>query len=267
MKKILLTNDDGIDSPGLWILEKKLRDLGETVVVAPQTEKSGIGKAVSTGTVEVIETHLKSGTKAYAVTGTPADAVLLALFKILEETPDIVVSGINLGPNIGIDDLLTSGTLGAAFEAAIHGVPSVATSYCIERIGEGSPKKKVTVTELEFAANLTQEVVEYVLRFGMPPKASILNINVPAGTAMKRVGFTKLSYKGYLDIFRKHERGYRIYDWVLDDYPDDYERTDIYVIKRGKQVSITPIKLDFVPDLNSLSKLADFLEQRGYAVK
>jgi 5'-nucleotidase len=266
MGLVLLTNDDGIDSLGLQILWSKLEALGEIVVVAPRTEKSGVGKGLSSDVVKISEIVTKRGRKAYTVTGTPADAVLLAIFKILKEKPVLVVSGINLGPNVGIDDLFTSGTLGAAFEAVIHGIPAVTASYCIERIDEKTPKKNVTLDELEIVANLTREVVEYVLKFGMPSEVDILNINVPAGPDTKHVKFTELSYKGYLDIFKKHKNGYCISAWVLSDYPDDREGTDIHVIKQNKLISITPIKMNFVHYLKGLSRLADFLEKRGYQV-
>lgn len=267
MPHILLTNDDGIRSPGLLILKKKLETLGKLTIVAPKTEKSGVGKAVSTATVKVAKTVFEGGAEAYAVEGTPADAVLLALFKILEKPPDIVVSGINLGPNLGIDDLLTSGTLGAAFEAAIHGIPAVAVSYCIEKINEARDKDGTSAAELEPAADLTREIVEYVLEFGMPPEVDVLSINVPAKGKAELIEFTRPSYKGYVDIFRKHREGYRIHAWILDDYPDDEKGTDIYAIKHERQVSLTPIKLEFIHSLEDLAGLADFLRNRGYAIR
>lgn len=139
-KEILVVNDDGVHSPGLLALKKKMDELGKVSVVTPEKERSGTGKAVSTCLIEIKEMHLADETKAYAISGTPADACLLALFKILRNSPDLVISGINLGPNLGIDDLLTSGTLGAALEAAIHGIPAIAVSYSLKRIRDRGGK-------------------------------------------------------------------------------------------------------------------------------
>ncbi|MFQ6074213.1 MAG: 5'/3'-nucleotidase SurE, partial [Candidatus Bathyarchaeia archaeon] len=171
MKTILLINDDGIESPGLIAMKRKLEDLGDVVVIAPREERSGIGKAItSSGYVQIVETRLTDGSKVYATDGTPADAFLLGVNKILKHPPDLLVAGINLGPNLGIDDLLNSGTLGAALEAAIHGVPAVAVSYCKrEFIDQHADKAKITQEKLEFTASLAQKIVEHLLKNGMPP--------------------------------------------------------------------------------------------------
>jgi len=104
MPKILLINDDGINSPGLLKLKSELEGLGELLIVAPENERSGIGKALSSSLVKVKQLVLADGSKAYVITGTPADAFMLAKYKILGENPDLLVAGINLGPNLGIDD-------------------------------------------------------------------------------------------------------------------------------------------------------------------
>ena len=134
MPTILVINDDGINSIGLSILTKQLKKLGDVIVVTPGDERSGVGKAISIGQVNITEASFRDGTKAYATTGTPADSFLIAVNKILKRMPDLLVSGINIGPNLGIDDVLTSGTVGASFEAAIHNVPAIAVSYCISEI-------------------------------------------------------------------------------------------------------------------------------------
>jgi len=247
MPTILLVNDDGIQSIGLLVLKKRLEKLGEVIVVAPEKERSGIGKALTTHDhVKIMQTRLSDGSKAYAITGTPAEAFLLAVNKILKRSPDLVVAGINMGPNLGIDDMLNSGTLGAALEAAIHEVPAIAVSYCVQNILDRPTwKEKVTSEELEPTATFAQKAVEYVLKNGMPRDVDIISINVPEGVKSSKVRITSLSYKGYGDIYTKRKGGYKIGDWVLSSYSDDEPGTDVYTIRKEGCISITPIKIRF----------------------
>jgi len=180
LPKIMLTNDDGIQSPGLLALKKELEPLGEILVVAPKNERSGIGKAISSHQIKMMKTKLSDGSEAYAIGGTPADAYLLAKYKILGAPPELLVAGINIGPNLGIDDFFTSGTLGAAVEAAIHGTAAIAVSYCLEKYLEGQDKASlVTMEDLKLAAKIARKVVEHVLEHGMPTDVDIISINVP----------------------------------------------------------------------------------------
>jgi len=245
MKTILLINDDGIYSSGLMALKKRLDKLGNVVVVAPKEEISGVGKAItSTRHVRIEEVELSDGSKAYAIDGTPADAYLLAVNKILKRSPDLVVTGINLGPNLGIDDFLNSGTIGAALEGAIHGVSALAVSYCKSVISDRkADKSKITLEELESAADITQRIATYVLEKGMPPNVDLLSINVPEDADCAKLKVTGLSYVGYGDLFTKEERGYRIAEWKLADYMALDAETDVYVVKEERCISITPVKI------------------------
>ena len=260
MRTILLTNDDGIQSIGLITLKKKLEKLGNVLVVAPKDERSGVGKALTTEQIKLTEACLADGSKAYATTGTPADAFLLAVNKIMKKPPDLLVAGINLGPNLGIDDLLNSGTLGAALEAAIHKVPAIAVSYCIEKITEQQVEKtKVTIEELELPAALAEKAAKYVLRNGMPQDIDIISINVPEKVESNKIEITSLSYKGYGDIHTSQEDGYKITNWTLSDYPDDQLGTDLYAIREKKCISITPVKISLPHNKRGLEDLRDFL--------
>lgn len=255
MPTILLINDDGIRSLGLVVLRKHLAKLGEVVVIAPEKEQSGIGKALSISTIRLMKTRLSDGSEAYAITGTPADAFLIAVNKILKHPPDLLVAGINLGPNLGIDDMLNSGTLGAALEAAIHGVPALAISYCMRKITEGDLEKmKVSLDELELSAVMARRVAEYILKRGMPPDVDIISVNVPENADPKRIKITSLSYKGYGDIHTECEGGYRITKWFLSSYPDDEPETDIHTVKEGI-ISITPIKVRMVHNKQGMKNL------------
>jgi len=256
MKTVLLINDDGINSPGLSIMKRKLEKLGWTVVIAPERERSGVGKAItSSGYVQIKETKLQDGSEVYATNGTPADAVLLAIHKILGSPPDLLVAGINLGPNLGIDDLLNSGTLGAALEAAIHGIPSIAVSYCKQEfLDQRADKARITEAELEFTADFAIKIVGYVLEKGMPPDVDIISINVPENAQVERLKVTSLSYVGYKDIFTKEKEGFRIAAWRLADYEDPNRETDINAVKEG-YISITPIKLRFSHNKEALESM------------
>jgi 5'-nucleotidase len=259
MHTILLINDDGIKSIGLVALKQKLEKLGEVIIVTPEKERSGIGKALTTlDYIKIKEKQLSDGSNAYAITGTPADAFLLAVNKILKRSPDLLVAGINLGPNLGIDDFLNSGTLGAALEAAIHDVPAIGVSYCVRKILERhSWKDSVTSEELELTATITQKAAEYVLKKGMPPDVDIISINVPETVKSMDVELTELSYKGYHDIYTERKEGYKIGGWVLSGYPDDKPGTDIHTIKNEKRISVTPIRVRFPHHKKALK---DFLE-------
>jgi len=253
---ILLTNDDGIQSIGLVTLKKQIEKLGNVIVVAPRGERSGIGKALTTNHIKIMETRLIDGSKAYATTGTPADAFFLAANKILKRMPDLLVAGINLGPNLGIDDLLNSGTLGAALEASIHQVPAIAVSYCIPKMTENlDEKKEVTVEELELTATIAFKVAKHVLEKGMPPDVDIISINVPINPDSNRIRITSLSYKGYGDIYTKQRGGYRITEWALAGYPDDAPGTDLHAVKKERCISVTPIKVRFLHNKKGLEGL------------
>jgi len=257
---ILVINDDGINSIGLLALAKQLKKLGDVIVVTPEAERSGIGKAISIGQVNITETSFGDGTRAYATTGTPADSFLIAVNKILKCMPDLLVSGINIGPNLGIDDLLTSGTIGAAFEAAIHNVPAIAVSYCLSEITDKMPEKaKVSVKDLELAATLAYKAAKHVLESGMPPEVEIISINVPENADCRKVKLTSLCYDGYGDIHTASKDGYRIKSWSLRHYPDGDPGTDLHAIKNDKCVSVTPIKLEFVHNRQAMKDLLESL--------
>jgi 5'-nucleotidase len=253
---ILVINDDGINSIGLRTLAKQLKKLGDVIVVTSGDEKSGVGKAISIGQVYITEASFGDGIRAYATTGTPADSFLIAVNKILKRMPDLLVSGINMGPNLGVDDLLTSGTVGAAFEAAIHHVPAIAVSYCLSKITERVvDKRKVSVKDLELAADLAYKSARHVLERGMSPEVDIISINVPENADRKKVKLTTLCYDGYGDIHTEVKDGYRIKSWALRHYPDGVLGTDLYAIKTDKCISVTPIKLEFLHNTHALKDL------------
>src|SRR2546426_11938242 len=164
MAHILITNDDGIHAEGLRALAEGLAALGRISIVAPNGEKSGAAQSLTLR--QPIVCHPK-GERHWAVDGTPADAVIVALRKLLPEKPDLVISGINHGANMG-ENVYYSGTVGAARESALHHIPSIAMSLCARK------------DNLYFvhAASIARSAAELILKEGLPDQV-LLNVNVP----------------------------------------------------------------------------------------
>jgi 5'-nucleotidase len=210
--------------------------LGRVSVVAPDAERSAVGHAITTLTpLRVKEVSLEEGLVGLAVSGTPADSVKLAVGALLKERPDLVVSGINLGPNTATN-VIYSGTVSAATEARILGIPSIAISI-------GSYKDPLWATAAGFAI----QVAELVLAHGLPPKV-LLNVNVPnlPAAEVKGVVVTRQGDSAYEERFdiRSDPRGAPYY-WAAGTYrmSDVEEGTDALALDRG-YVSVTPISFD-----------------------
>lgn len=265
-RDILLVNDDGVHSLGLMILKKKMDELGKVVVVAPDTERSGTGKGISINPVGINETTLGDGTKAYAISGTPADACLLALLKILKNPPSLVVSGINLGLNLGIEDLFTSGTLGAALEAAFHEIPAIAISLGVDKLIDcgGDPRANVNPESLECCAELVKHIAEFILNNGMPKNVDLLSINVPDNLGLSTIEVTDLSRNVCMDVYAEKTGGYQMRRLTIKDYPHDKAGTDVHAVRENRHISITPIKLNFIHEKQGLKDLANLLNYKGY---
>lgn len=230
MPRILVTNDDGIYSEGIQKLADALREVGEVIVVAPDREQSAASHAL---TLNRPLRLLRLKDNEYIVDGTPTDCVNLAVLNLLkDQRPDIVVSGINFGPNLG-DDVTYSGTISAAFEGALLNIPSIA---CSALVGEHFSFD----TSARFAADLTQVVLKRERNPGI-----ILNVNFPVGP-FNGVKVTKLGKRVYSEgvIERLDPRG-RKYYWIGGDPPTWHpgQDTDFEAIQAG-YVSITPLHLD-----------------------
>lgn len=237
--QILVTNDDGINAPGIRALCKELITLGDVTVVAPDSEKSATSQSITVHHPIRVDQHIIPGIEApgWRVGGTPTDCVKLALEALLEHRPDIVVSGINQGGNLGTD-VLYSGTVSAAIEAALFNIPAVAVSLDSRHSPDFSP-----------AAKFTRKFVSTMVKQQLPPN-TLININVPdcAEDEMKGPIITKLGIRQYENTFQKRvdPRG-RTYFWmggsVVENNTDTDTETDIAVIK-NKYIAITPIHFD-----------------------
>jgi 5'-nucleotidase len=241
MKHILVTNDDGIHAPGLKALEKALLQLGEVTVVAPDREMSATSQSISLHTPLRIHAH---DDRHFAVAGTPADAVIIALHHLMKEKPDLVVSGINPGGNLG-ENVVYSGTVAAAMEATLHGVPAIAISLA-------SRKRRDFSAAGAFAAQLAAKVLEEGL-----PRGIMLNVNVPRDE-VRGVRVTRQSQKISQNVVieQKDPRG-RPYYW-LDETSDLglVEPDSDYAAILAREVSITPLQVDRTDyaHLNHLSR-------------
>jgi 5'-nucleotidase len=172
MPTILVTNDDGISSPGIKILSKALKSVGDVYVVAPETEQSAVAHALTLHRPLKSE---KTGKNTYYINGTPTDCVIIGVNKLLPSRPDIIVSGINNGGNLG-DNLTYSGTVAAAIEGTLLGIPSIAISLVTEYENNLAPRK--FTAGFQRAADYAKEIVIKIIEAGMI-NDSLLNINVP----------------------------------------------------------------------------------------
>jgi len=231
--KILVTNDDGIQSQGIIILAKVLKDVGDVFVIAPDREKSATAHSLTLHRPLRVEKIKKD---FYAVDGTPADCVHLAVNGILPEGPQLVVSGINKGPNLG-NDITYSGTVSAAFEGTLLGIPSFAISLAAR-----SQFKFIT------AARFAARVARYVIKEGLP-KDTFLNVNVP-NLDEKEVKSYRITRQGRYHVHgnqaveKVDPRG-RKYYWIGGGTLvfDRGGETDYEAVSTGS-ISITPLHID-----------------------
>ncbi len=248
---ILISNDDGVRSIGIRKLMGKLGELGRVVVVAPDQQRSAVSHSITLHRPLRVE---KISHNVYSVDGTPTDCIMLAINEIMKQVPDLIVSGINHGANLG-DDVHYSGTVSAAFEGGILGIPSIAVSL----VSNG--KKNFSK-----AAEIAAIIARNVLRNGLP-RGVILNVNVPdtASHKIKGMTFTKQGKRNYGGIIveKQDPRG-RKYYWLGGDESgfEDIPGSDCNAIRDGF-VSITPLRVNLT-DKTTLKKLSKWRINRKY---
>ena len=240
--RILVTNDDGVDAPGLLALKCALDAVGETLVVAPEHNWSAAGhRKTMHKPLRLAQVRLDDSTPAYAASGSPSDCVALVLLGALKVKPDLVVSGINPNPNLG-QDMTYSGTVTAAMEGVISGVPSFAVSTDVREAtkhGVGEP--------FALAAEFAAVVAHKMMAEGLPPGV-LLNVNVPglARADIQGVQVTRMCRRIYRDelVERADPRG-KPYYWIGGEEPtaEPDEGTDFWALEHGF-VSVTPLHLD-----------------------
>jgi 5'-nucleotidase len=234
---ILITNDDGITAPGIRNLVEAVKDLGKVVVVAPDKPQSGMGHAITIGVpLRLHKVNLFEGVEAYQCTGTPVDCVKLAVDKVLHSKPDICLSGINHGANHSIN-VIYSGTMSAAVEAAIESIPSIGFSlldYSIE-------------ADFTAARKYVRMIVEQMLK-GVPDKHCVLNVNIPIAKPeeIKGIKMCRQAYAKYEEDFLERDDPHgRKYYWLTGEFVnfDEGTDTDVWALA-NKYISVVPVQFD-----------------------
>ena len=241
-KTILIINDDGIRSRGLVQTARALSDLGRIVLVAPLVQKSGVGRSLSLFEPIRVSRATIDEYEAYAVAGTPTDAVLLAEYAILHKKADLLVSGINVGENLSTESIMTSGTVGAALTGASQGIPSMAVSLQAHHGDVFEPR-----TEIDFsvAADVTRAIADHIVTHGMPPNVDVLNLNVPMGVVQPEYQVTRLERNVFdIRIIERFDPRGNAYFWIGSDFKQsETPGTDVYALNNGR-ISVTPLTLD-----------------------
>lgn len=257
--KALISNDDGVNASGILAAKKAVENLCETIIVAPETQQSGIGHALTLyEPLRVNERILKDGSLAYGVSGTPTDAVTIGLFQILKEKPDLMISGINTGFNLGQAELTISGTVGAAIEAATFGIPAIAISQEVTRDDVKFESGEIDI-DFDFAGKMLNKLAKIVLKKGLPDGTDLLNVNIPANPVNDEFEVVKLGNRMYTPVMEKRldPRGEPYY-WIGGEpYNSDEKGSDGYELKISQKTTITPLKIDLT---GNLKELKDYLD-------
>ncbi len=234
--KILVTNDDGIFAEGLRVLVKELKNIAQVVVVAPDRERSAIGTAITLHQplrIQKVSTVVP-GVETYSVEGTPADSVILALGKLVESKIDLVISGINHGANLG-DDVLISGTVGAALQGYLRGFPAIAIS-----VAWGDNLHLDDAAKL--AALLAKKIESNALSANI-----FLNVNLPALPLAKIRGakITRLASDSHINTVDEGHDGRQEYYWLVRQRINNNmdKKTDVWAVEQGN-ISITPLHVN-----------------------
>ena len=234
---ILVTNDDGISSPGIAALVDSMKEIGEVIVVAPDKPQSGVGHAITINSTLRIHKTRFHDVKEYSITGTPVDCVKMAVNKILKSKPDLIVSGINHGSNISIN-VIYSGTMSAAVEGAIEGIPSIGFSLLNDSIDADFTASKY------FAKIIAKQVLEHGL-----PKDICLNVNIPRLhlSEIKGIRICRQARATWIEKFdERKDPGGNPYYWLTGkfvNYDEGKKETDVWAVKNNF-VSVVPVQFD-----------------------
>ncbi len=254
MGYILLTNDDGLDSPALVPFARALAKVAAVRIVVPDRERSWISKAISRWDEIHVHAVVQEGLEMITVAGFPADCTNLGVHSLFDTPPDMLVSGVNIGLNTGLGFFLSSGTVGAAMEGWIAGLPALAFSVGIP---DEDREWKARIHQGEFAevwpraAALSAEIVGAVRESGFPAGVDLLNVNFPVGANLHtpRV-ITRLANVGYRRLFRRKQEGVYVHDASGQiRQSGNLDGTDVAAVRKDR-VSITPVLLAHAAELD-----------------
>ena len=261
--KILISNDDGVDAPGILAAKQAVEDLAEVYVVAPDKNNSSVGRRLSLFKhLELKRCELEDGSLAYSVSGSPADAVIVGADYVMDGKPDLVITGINQGVNISCD-ITSSGTVCAAFEAVSLGIPAIAASLFIDpKTSYKQDENGEWYVDYDFslAKKVLHDIVEKIIDVGFPDGVDLFNLNVPTNYESEEVKITSLSHR-MLDkkvIDKNDEEKSEIFNYPLDENQSaddlimitsglvkEYEKdSDGYALFVEKCPSLTPLNVN-----------------------
>lgn len=240
---VLLTNDDGVSSVGLWAAYEALAPIADVTVVAPATQQSAVGRSISIFEPLRSNRIMVNGIPAWSVAGKPTDAVIIGLYA-LRLNPALIVSGINIGENLSFESIMTSGTVGAALEGSNQGTKGIAFSLQVEDQGDKFDDPRHNEQNFDAAKRIVRDVVSRILAHGFCSEADVINVNIPSvvkgGYEITRLA-RKLFHTG---VEKRFDPRGRPYFWINGPLIEDAEEgTDVHAIRKGN-VSITPITLD-----------------------
>ena len=241
--RILLTNDDGVNSVGIWAAYEALAPVADVTIVAPASQQSAVGRSISIFEPLRVNEIALNGIRAYAVSGKPTDAVIIGLYTLHLE-PDLVVSGVNIGENLSFESIMTSGTVGAALEASNQGTKAIAFSLQVEDQGDKFDDPRTHGQSFDATRKIVRDVASRVLERGFTGNADVINVNIPSKI---RGGYevTRLARKLFVTgVEQRFDPRGRPYYWINGPLCDDADDgTDVHAIRKGN-ISITPITLD-----------------------
>lgn len=249
--RILITNDDGVNSKGILALYNAVKDLADTTIVAPLQQQSGVGHAITLmKPLRAYPTIIGDNVESYAVTGTPTDCVILGSKNLMEEEPDLIISGINIGENLS-KSITTSGTLGATFEAAYFGIPAIAVSLQVKH-EEIKFKDGVDGLDFTFAEKIVKKLVKNVLEKGMPEGVNVLNLNIPAHPESEEIVQVNLANKMFdTDVEKRIDPYGNPYYWIVGGLiMDEDGSTDVYTLRIKNKSTLTALSTDMTTNVD-----------------
>jgi len=263
-KLVMVTNDDSVQSNGIVELARAAARHAEAIIVAPEQPQSATALSMTFHKPLRVTKVRRERFECYAVSGSPGDCVMIGVNKLLARRPDLVVSGINIGDNNTFQDILASGTVAAALESAITGIPAIA--FSMEAPGESLFALEYDQPNFRSAGIIAGEVIRDVLENGMPQGAEVLNVNFPPNVQPTTpIMLTQVGRRKYTDkvIVRKDPRG-RAYYWLFGEKLSHFPaNTDIEAVATKRNVSISPLVLSMSgPTTEPLKEFRDRVQRR-----
>lgn len=262
-KRILVTNDDGIYSPGIKLLYDAVSPLGKAIVFAPETPKSASGLGITLHKPLRVMRVKYWGIDVYLTNGTPSDIVYLAINEAVPQL-DLVVAGINVGDNTSVQVILSSGTVGAAAQASLLGIPAIAFSANVEDANDfNDPEYAREVTRI------TRAISEYVLEHGLPEGIQVLNVNYPRKitrrTEVKLARMATIKFLQRVNV-SYDPRGNKYY-WMYGTMAEPEPGTDVYVVHVEENIAITPISFHLLTADTLIEKHSGYFEDLVKSIK